>query len=305
MSKSKHQLGPGLCNLCSRNERTKNICIPGYGPERPELICIAESPSTTEDLWCRDDQKVGSASCRRQGHTIGQPLVGKSGQLLRRALVEAGVDPSKVYYTNAVRCSGGTPTLAEARKCSIYIHEELSKMDYSECWGVLLLGEFALRAFTDDGRAKISEARLKRLDEVGPEAEIAPKKPSRRASKAPKIDDQELGNGEIATPPKKLVPVPLFASFHPAACLPGRDPSKYEELVSDIVNMRKTRHRLRDVVQAETSRDLGKIFRAGNILALDLEWKTDGTIRMAGISDGRTNAVVSGKIQELLDFLQT
>src|ERR1700733_1868945 len=56
----------------------------GEGPNSAEIVFIGEQPGDEED---------------RQGH----PFVGPSGKLLDRALVEAGIDRSTVYVTNAVK----------------------------------------------------------------------------------------------------------------------------------------------------------------------------------------------------------
>jgi probable DNA metabolism protein len=56
----------------------------GEGPERARLMLVGEQPGDQEDLH-------------------GRPFVGPAGQLLDRALQEAGVDRSSVYVTNAVK----------------------------------------------------------------------------------------------------------------------------------------------------------------------------------------------------------
>jgi len=56
----------------------------GEGPNSAQIVFIGEEPGDEED---------------RQGH----PFVGPSGKLLDRALMEAGIDRSLVYVTNAVK----------------------------------------------------------------------------------------------------------------------------------------------------------------------------------------------------------
>jgi uracil-DNA glycosylase len=56
----------------------------GEGPPDAEIMFVGEQPGDKED---------------REGH----PFVGPAGLLLDRALVEAGVDRSRVYVTNAVK----------------------------------------------------------------------------------------------------------------------------------------------------------------------------------------------------------
>lgn len=56
----------------------------GEGPTQARVMLVGEQPGDQED---------------RTGH----PFVGPAGQLLDRALVEAGIDRDKVYVTNAVK----------------------------------------------------------------------------------------------------------------------------------------------------------------------------------------------------------
>jgi DNA polymerase len=56
----------------------------GEGPPHAPLMLVGEQPGDKEDL-------------------AGKPFVGPAGQMLDRALNEAGVDRSKVYVTNAVK----------------------------------------------------------------------------------------------------------------------------------------------------------------------------------------------------------
>ena len=56
----------------------------GEGPEHAQVMLVGEQPGDKEDL-------------------AGKPFVGPAGQMLDRALQEAGIDRSKVYLTNAVK----------------------------------------------------------------------------------------------------------------------------------------------------------------------------------------------------------
>lgn len=289
------ELGPGKCNLCPRHLKTKNICIPGYGPAAPKLVCIAESPSTTEDVWCRICQKIKTKQCETNPHPIGQPLVGPAGKLLRKALAEAGFDEHDVYYTNVVWCSGGTPKMPEARKCSLYWKEELAKLDYSQCVAIVILGEFALKAITDDGHAKISEARLRRLNAFV------------EALEGPRSDDLDSGNTKAPSGLSCLkIPqhVPIFATYHPSAALPHHDSGKYDEIVSDLENIWKIRDPIRPVALVDQAKELGRYFKKKpEVLSLDLEWKSTGELRMGGVSDGKTNAVVKD-VRSVIEWLE-
>lgn len=56
----------------------------GEGPQHATVMLVGEQPGDKEDL-------------------AGKPFVGPAGQMLDRALAEAGVDRSKTYVTNAVK----------------------------------------------------------------------------------------------------------------------------------------------------------------------------------------------------------
>jgi uracil-DNA glycosylase len=56
----------------------------GEGPMRPALAFVGEQPGDREDIE-------------------GRPFVGPAGQLLTRAMDEAGIDRAKSYLTNAVK----------------------------------------------------------------------------------------------------------------------------------------------------------------------------------------------------------
>ena len=56
----------------------------GEGPQRARIMLVGEQPGDKEDL-------------------AGKPFVGPAGQMLDRALEQAGIDRGKVYVTNAVK----------------------------------------------------------------------------------------------------------------------------------------------------------------------------------------------------------
>lgn len=291
-------LGPGQCNLCERHSKTQNICIPGYGPKKPKLIVIAESPARTEDSWCRNCTKPKAMSCAEKGHVIGQPLVGQAGQLLRQALREVGYNPdTEVYMSNIVKCSGGNPNMKEIRRCRNYLVEELAGLDYSECKGLMLLGTDALKGFFNDGLLSLRDHRLRVLDAStprGPGGAPVPEISLPEGRGASQINDQQ----RTPTRTTPLIPhgVPIRATFHPASALPGRSPENYDELICDLENMVKQRDLVKSVKRIETQDELDEVFAGERTLAIDLEWSGAGRIRCVGLSDGKTNAVAQADL---------
>jgi uracil-DNA glycosylase len=71
------------CRRCPLWEKATQTVF-GEGPDDAPMMMVGEQPGDQEDL-------------------AGQPFVGPAGQLLDRALVEAGIDRSLVYVTNAVK----------------------------------------------------------------------------------------------------------------------------------------------------------------------------------------------------------
>ncbi len=101
------------CELWKRATQT----VFGEGPAHAELMLVGEQPGDEED---------------RRGH----PFVGPSGQLLDRALEDAGIDRARVYVTNIVkhfsweprgkRRIHKTPRQGEIAACRPWIDEEIA-----------------------------------------------------------------------------------------------------------------------------------------------------------------------------------
>jgi len=71
------------CRMCHLwKDATQTVF--GEGPQHAAVMIVGEQPGDKEDL-------------------AGKPFVGPAGQMLDRALAEAGIDRGKVYVTNAVK----------------------------------------------------------------------------------------------------------------------------------------------------------------------------------------------------------
>ncbi|WFU38523.1 UdgX family uracil-DNA binding protein [Bradyrhizobium sp. CB82] len=94
----------------------------GEGPKSATIMLVGEQPGDKEDL-------------------AGHPFVGPAGQMLDRALQEAGVDRRKVYVTNAVKHFKFVPrgkirlhqkpTTPEIRACRQWYERELAALQPS------------------------------------------------------------------------------------------------------------------------------------------------------------------------------
>jgi probable DNA metabolism protein len=88
----------------------------GEGPTDAQIVLLGEQPGDREDL-------------------AGRPFIGPAGQLLDQALVEAGLDRSQLYLTNAVkhfkfdavgkRRMHHTPSARDIAACRIWLTAEL------------------------------------------------------------------------------------------------------------------------------------------------------------------------------------
>ena len=89
----------------------------GEGPQTAQVMLVGEQPGDKEDL-------------------AGKPFVGPAGQMLDRALEQAGIDRDKVYVTNAVKhfkfVARGKirlhqkPTTSEIKACRPWYERELA-----------------------------------------------------------------------------------------------------------------------------------------------------------------------------------
>ena len=91
----------------------------GEGPQRAQVMLVGEQPGDKEDL-------------------AGKPFVGPAGQMLDRALDQAGIDRNKVYVTNAVKHFKFVPrgkirlhqkpNTAEIKACRPWYERELASI---------------------------------------------------------------------------------------------------------------------------------------------------------------------------------
>lgn len=71
------------CTACHLYKRATQTVF-GEGPKRASIMLVGEQPGDYEDL-------------------AGKSFVGPAGQIMNRALEEAGIDRQEVYVTNAVK----------------------------------------------------------------------------------------------------------------------------------------------------------------------------------------------------------
>jgi uracil-DNA glycosylase len=111
-------------------------CVFGEGPADARLMVVGEQPGDEEDR-------------------AGRPFVGPAGQLLDRALGEAGIERKAVYVTNAVkhfkfvlrgkRRLHQSPSTGEIDACRWWLGQEIALLRPQ---AILMLGASAVRGVT-------------------------------------------------------------------------------------------------------------------------------------------------------------
>jgi DNA polymerase len=121
------------CQLCALHRHATQTVF-GAGPATARLMLVGEQPGDQEDL-------------------AGRPFVGPAGQMLDRALAEAGIPRDTIYITNAVkhfkfeprgkRRIHATPDAAEIEICRFWLDQERALIQPAI---TILLGASAARA---------------------------------------------------------------------------------------------------------------------------------------------------------------
>jgi uracil-DNA glycosylase family protein len=138
----------------------------GEGPAGADVMLVGEQPGDLED---------------RAGH----PFVGPAGKLLDKALLEAGIDRTRVYVTNAVkhfkfvpiergRRLHKKPSAAEIRACTPWLMEEIRLVQPRV---IVALGATAAQALLGK-QFRVTQARGKPIPSELAEAIVATVHPS-------------------------------------------------------------------------------------------------------------------------------
>jgi uracil-DNA glycosylase family 4 len=240
------------CVLCPLGESTERVCVMGKGRPESRIMLVGEAPG-------REEEKSGKV------------FSGAAGQLLDKCLERAGLSPSELYITNAVKCrppDNRTPERFETKICAgEYLDKEIEEIRPTH---ILLLGNSALQAVAR--KSGITKHRGVRLD--------------------------VKGHPESRT---------IMAAFHPAYALrnPGVHPTLQEDIRRfaraikgefQVVPVAKkyvgTVNGLRKVIQLLESAP------AGTAVSYDVEnryrpWDKDWSIQCLGVSvDGQTSYVI-------------
>jgi DNA polymerase len=111
------------CDICKEEKSGK--AVPGEGNPDADIVFMGEAPGKTEAK-------------------TGRPFVGRSGQLLRSLIREAGLKEEDVYITSPVKYlpDRGTPTPKDIAHAKMHLDKQLSIIDPK---AIVLLGGVAVQ----------------------------------------------------------------------------------------------------------------------------------------------------------------
>ena len=116
------------CKECGLYVHSAPPCIPGSGNKRADIMIVN---SNAKDI----DENNHEATMDKA---------------LRSHLMDVGIDPEKVYYTNLIKCRtpyGTKLKISEIKKCKLHLDKEINEVKPRF---ILLLGAQALKAFSND-----------------------------------------------------------------------------------------------------------------------------------------------------------
>jgi uracil-DNA glycosylase len=100
------------CTRCGLAD-TRTQVVYGVGDPDADLLLIGEGPGADEDR-------------------IGEPFVGRAGQLLTKTLADVGIPRETIYITNTVKCrppGNRDPQPAEIEACNAWLTEQFEILD--------------------------------------------------------------------------------------------------------------------------------------------------------------------------------
>lgn len=118
------------CGLCE----SRTQAVPGVGDLGADLLVIGEAPGQEEDR-------------------LGEPFVGRAGQLLDRMLAAIGLDRQTVYITNVLKCRpprNRDPKPEEVRACAPYLRRQIDLIGPK---AILAVGRVSAQQLLETGQS--------------------------------------------------------------------------------------------------------------------------------------------------------
>lgn len=95
------------CKLC-KLYKTRANAVPGEGNCHAKIIFVGEAPGRKED-------------------ELGKPFVGMAGKILDQVLDKAGIDRSKIFITNVVKCRPPGNRIPDEEETTVCITNHLQR----------------------------------------------------------------------------------------------------------------------------------------------------------------------------------
>ncbi len=105
-----------VCRLCQQLAASRTRTVFGTGNPSADLMFVGEAPGADEDR-------------------VGEPFVGRAGELLTKIITAMGLSREKVYIANVLKCrpdmpEGSTgnrpPTAEEMQRCLPYLRKQIA-----------------------------------------------------------------------------------------------------------------------------------------------------------------------------------
>ncbi len=116
------------CTACGELASTRTQTVFGVGNPKARLCFLGEAPGADEDR-------------------LGEPFVGKAGQLLTKIIEACQLTREEVYILNVLKCrppGNRNPTTQEATACSPYLNRQLDLIgpEFVCCLGAVAAQNF-------------------------------------------------------------------------------------------------------------------------------------------------------------------
>ena len=127
------------CTACEQLASTRTQTVFGIGSPTARLCFMGEAPGADEDR-------------------LGEPFVGRAGQLLNKMLAACGLAREEVYILNVLKCrppGNRNPAPEESQECRKFLRRQLDLIDpeYICCLGAVAAQNF-LETTTSIGRLR-------------------------------------------------------------------------------------------------------------------------------------------------------
>ena len=152
MSDSKENPKPDACKICPLYDSPEGI-VWGQGPKNADLMGVGEAPGGDE---VQEEVHIDPVTREPYTRRVLKPFIGGAGRVLNALLVHAGIDRSKIFLTNAVKCRptakdsmgrtvNRTPTETEIRCCARFLLDEIKTVNPNT---ILALGNVPMKVLT-------------------------------------------------------------------------------------------------------------------------------------------------------------